>query len=98
MTTKTEIKLYDITDMTDAEIDDLLGVKRPFDPLQALLAGMHNPQRTEEEEGWIERGLDPDMPCKKCGGTGYLPQYQHICGGECFRCCGTGKEAYYLSA
>ncbi|MCR2807716.1 hypothetical protein [Paenibacillus soyae] len=29
-------------------------------------------------------------PCRKCSGTGYLPQYNHIDGGKCFPCSGTG--------
>lgn len=29
-------------------------------------------------------------PCLKCGTTGYLPRYQHVKGGVCFPCKGTG--------
>lgn len=29
--------------------------------------------------------------CPKCGGTGYLPEYRHICGGVCFKCGGSGR-------
>jgi hypothetical protein len=32
------------------------------------------------------------MNCKRCGGSGYLPQYDYIQDGICFRCRGTGKE------
>lgn len=28
--------------------------------------------------------------CPRCGGTGYMPQYNHVEGGVCFRCRGTG--------
>jgi len=29
--------------------------------------------------------------CKKCGGTGLLPQYAHRNNGSCYRCGGTGE-------
>ena len=32
--------------------------------------------------------------CYKCGGTGYLPEYNHISGGICFACNGAGEEGY----
>lgn len=32
-----------------------------------------------------------DHTCPKCGGKGYLPGYEHIEGGICFLCGGTGK-------
>ena len=25
--------------------------------------------------------------CKRCGGTGFLPQFRHVDGGACFECC-----------
>lgn len=28
--------------------------------------------------------------CRRCGGTGILPQFMHVQGGTCFRCGGTG--------
>lgn len=28
--------------------------------------------------------------CDRCGGSGYLPQYQHVQGGVCFKCQGEG--------
>lgn len=34
-----------------------------------------------------------DRPCYKCGGAGYLSQFQHRKGGECFACGATGKGA-----
>jgi len=30
--------------------------------------------------------------CSKCSGAGYLPPYNHICAGICFRCGGTGID------
>lgn len=32
-----------------------------------------------------------DHCCPKCGGQGYLPGYEHVEGGICFMCGGTGK-------
>lgn len=32
--------------------------------------------------------------CGKCGGTGLLPAYLHIHGGECFHCNGAGRQTY----
>lgn len=34
-----------------------------------------------------------DRPCYKCGGAGFLSQFQHRKGGECFACGATGKGA-----
>jgi DnaJ-class molecular chaperone len=33
-----------------------------------------------------------DKICPRCGGTGSLPGYQHVKGGECFKCHGTGRK------
>ena len=35
--------------------------------------------------------------CPKCAGRGYLPQFQHRKGGECFLCCATGVFARYAA-
>lgn len=32
------------------------------------------------------------IPCGRCGGSGYLPQYAHIEHGICFQCWGEGIE------
>ena len=32
-----------------------------------------------------------ETACNRCSGTGYIAQYQHIKGGECFTCGATGK-------
>jgi hypothetical protein len=29
-------------------------------------------------------------PCDRCGGSGHLPQYNHVSGGVCFKCNGVG--------
>jgi DnaJ-class molecular chaperone len=31
--------------------------------------------------------------CTRCGGSGQVPQFRHIKGGECFKCKGAGKIA-----
>lgn len=33
------------------------------------------------------------IPCKKCGGTGFLPYYRHYQNGLCFKCYGSRWEA-----
>ena len=33
----------------------------------------------------------PPAVCKRCGGTGYLPEYSRVEGGICFACGGAGK-------
>lgn len=33
--------------------------------------------------------------CKKCHGSGYIPEYRHIQDGICFLCWGTGKNDFY---
>jgi DnaJ-class molecular chaperone len=33
--------------------------------------------------------------CPKCAGSGYLSQFAHIKGGECFTCGGTGVFSRY---
>lgn len=33
-------------------------------------------------------------PCSRCGGTGYLPQYNHVMGGICFRCHGARYDEF----
>ena len=30
------------------------------------------------------------VPCSRCGGSGYLPQYSHVAHGICFKCYGEG--------
>ena len=38
---------------------------------------------------------DPDIyddVCSRCGGTGYLPEYNHVEGGVCFACGGSGRS------
>lgn len=35
---------------------------------------------------------DVDARCSRCGGTGVLPQFNHICNGVCFRCWGKGED------
>ena len=30
--------------------------------------------------------------CRRCNGHGYLAQYAHVYGGECFKCNGTGQN------
>ena len=35
--------------------------------------------------------------CPKCAGRGYLPQFQHRKGGECFACGATGVFARYAA-
>ena len=32
-----------------------------------------------------------DDVCMRCGGTGYLPEYNHVEGGVCFACGGSGR-------
>jgi len=34
-------------------------------------------------------GLD-EISCSRCGGSGHLPQYNHVSGGVCFLCGGSG--------
>lgn len=34
-----------------------------------------------------------DTKCPKCGGTGYIPGYEHVEGGVCFLCGGTGHHS-----
>lgn len=33
--------------------------------------------------------------CKRCEGTGFLPQYSHIAGGVCFHCEGSGRTTSF---
>jgi DnaJ-class molecular chaperone len=30
--------------------------------------------------------------CSRCDGSGYIPKYQHIQNGICFKCWGTGSQ------
>lgn len=32
--------------------------------------------------------ITKSIPCSRCGGSGYFPQYSHIEGGICFKCRG----------
>lgn len=36
--------------------------------------------------------LVEDRRCRRCHGTGHLPQFSHIKGGMCFRCRGIGRK------
>lgn len=35
-----------------------------------------------------------DTRCPKCGGTGYIPGYEHVEGGVCFMCGGSGRGSH----
>ena len=35
-----------------------------------------------------------DTHCPKCGGTGYIPGYEHVEGGVCFMCGGSGRGSH----
>jgi hypothetical protein len=39
----------------------------------------------------------PANACPRCSGSGYLPQFQHRKGGECFACGATGVFARYAA-
>lgn len=38
-----------------------------------------------------------DTRCPKCGGKGYLPGYEHIEGGVCFMCGGSGRGSHSVT-
>lgn len=41
---------------------------------------------------WLDReGVLDLLSCKKCGGSGYIPEYRHIRDGLCFECWGSGN-------
>lgn len=42
------------------------------------------------------KSLTTSVPCYRCGGTGYLPEFKHVEGGICFRCRGR-KEITRIS-
>ncbi len=35
-----------------------------------------------------------DHPCGRCRGTGHLPEFRHVAGGDCFACEGTGIAGF----
>lgn len=40
-------------------------------------------------------GVTPEpesRPCGRCGGSGKIRGYEHVAGGICFRCSGSGRE------
>jgi|CEGE01.1.fsa_nt_gi hypothetical protein len=41
--------------------------------------------------------IDERNSCGRCGGTGYIPVYAHVCNGVCFSCCGSGTRRYASS-
>jgi len=41
---------------------------------------------------WIAGPATSSPACPKCGGSGRIPEFRHVAGGECFACGGTGKE------
>ena len=45
-------------------------------------AGIHWPD--------IDEDLSFEGICSRCGGSGYLPRYNHVEGGRCFKCNGEG--------
>ena len=66
------------TTTTEAEADWLLAL---FDasPQPTALAAPASPPAAERPT------------CSRCSGTGRIPNFSHIKGGECFRCRGTGR-------
>lgn len=42
------------------------------------------------------KSLTKSVPCDRCGGTGHLPQFNHVEGGICFKCRG-GKQITRIS-
>jgi hypothetical protein len=44
------------------------------------------------EVGGSGAGDGDTVPCQRCGGTGIIPAYVSVNGGECFGCEGTGRQ------
>ena len=66
------------TTTTEAEADWLLALFDASPPPTALAAPIA-PHAAERPT------------CSRCSGTGRIPNFSHIKGGECFRCRGTGR-------
>ena len=70
---------------TDAAYAELCRYNAELDARAEILA---DGRYTINEGGHVF--LKADHRCKRCGGTGHLTQFEHVSGGDCFRCDGTG--------
>lgn len=46
----------------------------------------------ENQNGYLKEYSNPTFHCRKCDGSGYLPQYSHVQNGVCFNCNGNYIE------
>lgn len=57
------------------------------DPTEAMTR-----QATKGKSMKTTKTVSSPKSCGKCSGYGYISSFQHVKGGECFQCQGTGKH------
>lgn len=58
-------------------------------PMKLVVTGEYKGFKIEYRAGITQvRRVKPPVSagCRKCGGSGYIPGFQHIQGGKCFSC------------
>jgi len=76
--------------MTQAEIDIISSMYGPACPVAAAALAASEAARVAAFNASVKK-KKPVLCCRRCGGKGYLPSFQHIKAGECFTCHGTGE-------
>lgn len=73
-------------------------VEPAYDPIGDLLAGREDAPLgyTLPPARRYEPVAEVDNRCRKCSGWGHIPGYEHIAGGVCFGCNGTGAARTYF--
>ena len=69
------------------DLDELQALRAPHRSLIKLLTWLDN-------HGHIDigdiRNIERDRRCSKCYGKGFIPGYEHVQNGVCFKCGGSG--------
>lgn len=65
-----------------------LGLGKPYQFIESLGRSQQAKRRHKE----IRLGL---RPCPRCGGSGYIPEFQHVQDGICFLCWGYSPYGRY---
>ena len=85
------------TTTTETETDWLLSLFDALPPPVAQFAPLTRDELLSRGECCNSGCVNCPYPaaerpaCSRCSGTGRIPNFSHIKGGECFRCRGTGR-------
>lgn len=71
-------------------IDLVALLAEPMTPEVEARIQAYNEERERERQAAAAFTAAP--VCGRCRGTGHIPEFRHISGGDCFACDGTGRR------